>query len=179
LNLKSIRDGETQFVAQNEYSTNEKEEKKMFKKILFGSCLTEYCDHIFNYALNLAKENDAKLWIYHGLGRLNLSEEKVLETINQAEAKVKEVYVDKMKKQDFTNYAINVSDGDVVSEISKLARNAGIDVMVMGPSTNAPIELGESANTGPLGPITAETILWAPCPVIIVPPALVPGLARG
>ena len=151
----------------------------MFKKILFGSCLTEYCDHIFNYALNLAKENDAKLWIYHGLGRLNLSEEKVLETINQAEAKVKEVYVDKMKKQDFTNYAINVSDGDVVSEISKLARNAGIDVMVMGTSTNAPIELGESANTGPLGPITAETILWAPCPVIIVPPALVPGLARG
>jgi len=151
----------------------------MFKKILFGSCLTKYCDHIFNYALNLAQENDAKLWIYHGLGRLNLSEEKVLEAINQAEAKLKEAYVDKMRKQDFTNYAINVSEGDVVSEISKLARNAGIDAMVMGTSTNAPIELGESVNTGPLGPITAETILWAPCPVIIVPPSLVPGLARG
>jgi nucleotide-binding universal stress UspA family protein len=151
----------------------------MFKKILFGSCLTEYCDHIFNYALNLAQENDAKLWIYHGLGRLNLSEEKVLDAINQAEARVKEAYVDKMRKQDFTNYAINVSDGDVVSEISKLARNAGIDAMVMGTSTNAPIELGETVNTGPLGSITAETILWAPCPVIIVPPALVPGLARG
>jgi len=151
----------------------------MFKKILFGSCLTEYCDHIFNYALNLAKENDAKLWIYHGLGRLNLSEEKVLEAINQADAKVKEAYVDKMKKQDFTNYAINVSDGDVVSEISKLARNAVIDAMVMGTSTAAPIELGENANTGPLGSVTAETILWSPCPVIIVPPALVPGLARG
>jgi hypothetical protein len=66
----------------------------MFKKILFGSCLTEYCDHIFNYALNLAQENDAKLWIYHGLGRLNLSEEKVLDAINQAEARVKEAYVD-------------------------------------------------------------------------------------
>ena len=151
----------------------------MFKKILFGSCLTEYCDHIFNYALNLAQENDAKLWIYHGLGRLNLSQEKVLEAIHQAEARVKEAYVDKMRKQDFTNYAINVSDGDVVSEISKLARNAGIDAMVMGTSTNAPIELGETVNTGPLGSITAETILWAPCPVIIVPPALVPGLARG
>ena len=150
----------------------------MFKKILFGSCLTEYCDHIFNYALNLAKENDAKLWIYHGLGRLNLSEEKVVEAINQAEVKVKEAYVDKMKQQDFTNYVINVSDGDVVSEISKLARNAGIDAMVMGTSTNAPIELGETVNTGPLGSITAETILWAPCPVIIVPPSLIPGLAR-
>ena len=151
----------------------------MFKKILFGTCMTEYCDHIFNYALNLAKENDAKLWIYHGLGRLNLSEEKVVEAIHQAETKVKEAYVDKMKKQDFTSYAINVSDGDVVSEISKLARNAQVDALVMGTSTNAPIELGESVNTGPLGSITAETILWAPCPVIIVPPALIPGLARG
>ena len=103
----------------------------------------------------------------------------MLDAINQAEARVKEAYVDKMRKQDFTNYAINVSDGDVVSEISKLARNAGIDAMVMGTSTNAPIELGETVNTGPLGSITAETILWAPCPVIIVPPALVPGLARG
>jgi nucleotide-binding universal stress UspA family protein len=151
----------------------------MFKKILFGSCLTEYCDNIFNFALNLARENDAKLWIYHGLGRLNLSGEKVIEAIKQAEAKVKEAYVDKMKKQDFNNYAINVSDGDVVSEISKLARNAGIDAMVMGTSTAAPIELAESVNTGPLGSVAAETILWAPCPVIIVPPALVPGLARG
>ena len=151
----------------------------MFKKILVGSCLSDYCDHIFNYALNLAKENDAKLWIYHGLGRLNLSEEKVLEAIKQAEAKVKEAYVDKMRKQDFTNYAINVSDGDIVSEISKLARNAGIDAIVMGTSTAAPIELGESVNTGPLGSVTADTILWAPCPVIIVPPSLIPGLARG
>ncbi len=151
----------------------------MFKKILFGSCLTEYCDHIFNYALNLAQDNDAKLWIYHGLGRLNLSEEKVVEAISRAEVKVKDAYVDKMKKKDFTNYAINVSDGDVVSEISKLARNAGIEAMVMGTSTAAPLAVGESVNTGPLGSITAETILWAPCPVIIVPPSLIPGLARG
>ena len=48
----------------------------MYKKILFGTCLSEYCDHIFNFALNLAIENNAKLWIYHGLGRLDLSEEE-------------------------------------------------------------------------------------------------------
>ena len=151
----------------------------MLKKFLFGTCLTEYCNHIFTYALNLSKENGAKLWIYHGLGRLNLSEGKVVEAIKRAEAKVKEAYVDKMKKQDFTNYAINVSDGDVVSEIAKLARNAKIDAMVMGTSTEVPTEVGESVNTGHLGSITAETVLLAPCPVIIVPPALIPGLARG
>jgi len=151
----------------------------MFKKILFGTCLKEYCDHIFNFALNLAKENDAKLWIYHGLGRLNVSAEKVEEAINEAEARAKELYVERMKNQGFTSYVINVSDGDVVSEMSKMARNAAIDIMVMGTSTEAPIAVGESINVGPLGPVATETLLCAPCPVLIVPPALIPGLARG
>ena len=151
----------------------------MFKKILFGTCLKEYCDHIVNFALNLAKENDAKLWIYHGLGRLNISAEKVEEAINEAEARAKELYVERMKNRGFTNYVINVSDGDVVSEMSKMARNAAIDIIVMGTSTEAPIAVGESINVGPLGPVATETLLLAPCPVLIVPPALIPGLARG
>ncbi len=141
--------------------------------------MTEYCYHIFNFALNLAKENDATLWIYHGLGRLNVSAEKVEEAINEAEARAKKLYVERMKKQGFTNYVINVSDGDVVSEMSKLARNAAIDIMVMGTSTEAPIAVGESINVRPLGPVATETLLLAPCPVLIVPSALIPGLARG
>ena len=44
----------------------------MYKRILFSTCMTEYCGHVFTFALNTAKENNAKLWIYHGLGRLNL-----------------------------------------------------------------------------------------------------------
>ncbi len=151
----------------------------MYKKILFGTCLTEYCNHIFNYALNLAEENDAKLWIYYGLGRLNLNEAKIRQTIEQAEIKVAEAYVGQMKARGFNNYAINVSDGDVVSELSKLARNAAVDLMVMGTSTKVPLATGEGTNVGSLGPIIGEVILWAPCPVLIIPPSLIPGLARG
>jgi nucleotide-binding universal stress UspA family protein len=151
----------------------------MYKKILFGTCLTEYCDHIFNFALNLAKEYDAKLWIYHGLGRMNISAENVIEAVNKAEARAKELYVDRMKNQGFTNYVINVSDGEVVSEISKLARNATVDLLVMGTSTEVPIAMGESMGGGTLGPTIAETILCSPCPVLVVPPALIPGLTRG
>ena len=151
----------------------------MYKKILFGTCMTEYCDHIFNFALNLAKENDAKLWVYYGLGRLNGSEAEVSEAIKAAETKIAAAYVDRMKKQEFTDYIINVSEGDVVSEISKLARNAGIDLMVMGTSAEVPIAAGESVNVRPLGPVVSEAVLWAPCPVLIVPPALIPGLASG
>ena len=52
------------------------------------------------------------------------------------------------KKQNFTNYSINVSDGDVVSEISKLARNAGIEAMVMGTSTGCAPCIGSECQYG-------------------------------
>ena len=151
----------------------------MYKKILFSTCLTDYCNHIFHFTLNLAKDNDARLWIYHGLGKLNLDEAKVEQAIKEAEVKVTEAYVGQMKDSGFDNYAINVGDGDVVSELSKLARNSAVDLMVMGTSTDTPLAMGESTNVVPLGEITAEALLWAPCPVMIVPPSLIPGLARG
>lgn len=90
---------------------------------------------------------------------------------------MKELFGAKMKEQGFDNYAINVSDGDIVSEITKLARNINVDVIIMGTSTKVPTAAGESTKMSPLGAVTAETVLWAPCPVLIVPPALVPGLA--
>ena len=141
--------------------------------------MTEYCDHIFNFAVNLTKENDASLWIYYGLGRLNMDEEKVTEAIKAAGAQVAEAYLERLQAHGITDYKINVSDGDVVMELTKLARNAGIDVMVMGTSTKTPIAAGESVTVGPLGPIASDTLLGAPCPVLIVPPTMVPGLARG
>ena len=148
----------------------------MYKRILFPTCLKPYCDHIFRYALQMAMDNDAKLWIYHGLGRLKMDQKQVEEAIKAAEAKVQTAYADKMKERGFTNYAINVSDGDVVTELTKLARNMSADVMVMGSSTDAPIDTGDSSNVGTFGDTAKETILWAPCPVTIIPPSLVPGL---
>jgi nucleotide-binding universal stress UspA family protein len=151
----------------------------MYKKILVGTCLTDYCDHIFNFAFHLAQENGAKLWIYHGLGRLNTTQDGVVEKIKAAEAQVAEAYVGRMKDQGFTDYMINVSDGDIVSEMAKLARHAGIEAIVMGTSTETPLAAGESVSPGALGEVAAELSLWAPCPVILVPPALIPGLSRG
>jgi hypothetical protein len=62
-----------------------------------------------------------------------------------------------MIKLGFTNYAINVSDGDVVGKLSNLARNTGIDALVMGTSTVTPLAMGEGLNPGPLGSIAADT----------------------
>jgi len=80
----------------------------MYKKILVGTCLAEYCSHIFNFALQRAQQNDARLRVYHGLGRLHMTQDGVEEKIK-----------------------------------------------------------------------AAELSLYAPCPVMLVPPALIPGLARG
>lgn len=152
----------------------------MYKKILFNTCMTEYCEHILNYAVNLAKENTAKLWIHYGLGRLKYDNEaKVEQAIKQAGDEVGQAYSQKIRDRDFNDYLINVSDGDVVSEISKLSRNAGIDLIIMGTATDIPLATGGTTNIGPLGKTTAETLLWAPCPVMVIPPSLIPGLATG
>ncbi len=150
----------------------------MYKRILFSTCMTEYCEHIFTFALNMAKENNAKFWIYYGLGRLNLSEDETNKKIADAEARVKEAYGNKLIDKGLEDYMINVSDGDIVSEITKLARNAKIDAIIMGTATKSPIAAGEDIRLGPLGQVTSDTILWSPCPVLVIPPALVPGLAR-
>ncbi|MDX2455581.1 universal stress protein [Desulfosarcina sp.] len=149
----------------------------MYKKILFPTCLKPYCDQIFSYALQMAIENDAKLWIYHGLGRMKMNQHQVEEAIKDAEAKVHTAYVGMMKERNFNNYMINVSDGDAISEITKLARNAAADLIVMGTSTDAPIGIGDSTNVGTFGETAKEIILWAPCPVLVIPPSLVPGPA--
>lgn len=111
----------------------------MYKKILFGTCLSEYCDHIFNFALNLAIENNAKLWIYHGLGRLDLSEEETIKKIKDSETRMVEAYAERMKNRGFSDYMINVSDGDQVDKMSNLAKNADIDAIIIGTSTKTPL----------------------------------------
>jgi len=98
-----------------------------------------YCEHILHFSLNMPKENNAKLWTYYGLGRLNLTQDEAVKEIGKAEARVKEAYVDTMRREGFDNYSINVSDGDVVSEIVKLAWNAAVDVIVMGTDTKVPM----------------------------------------
>jgi len=151
----------------------------MYKKILFSTSLTEYCNHVFAFVLNLAQENDAKLWIYYSIGRLNGDKKNAEQAIKEGESKVAQAYMDQMKKRAFDNYAINVTDGDEVGEISKLARNAAVDLMVMGASTDLPLAMGESPNVDSFSPVVIESILRAPCPVLVVPPSLIPGLARG
>ena len=152
---------------------------KMYKKILFNTCLTEYCDHIFNFALNIAMESDAKFWIYYGIGRLNGDKDNVEQVIKEGEAKVAQAYVGQMKERAFDKYAINVTDGDVVGEIVKLARNAAVDLMVLGTLTDLPLAMGESPSVDSFGSVATNAILRAPCPVLVVPPSMIPGLARG
>ena len=151
----------------------------MYKKILFTSCLTEYCRHIFKVALDLAIEHKSKLWIYHGLEVDGGNEAPSEEDIKATEERLKETCVQTMKKRGFSDYMINVSAGKVPREITSVARNAGIELIVMGTSTRTPLAAAESVQSLRLGPVVSEVLLSAPCPVLVVPPQMVPGLARG
>jgi nucleotide-binding universal stress UspA family protein len=170
--------GKKKGLSENLKHLSRKEGLTMYKRILFPTCLTQFCEHIFTYVLNMAVENHAKLWIYYGLGRQNLKEGELNEEIKKAEARVKEAYGKKLAEKGFEDYMINVSDGDVVSEITKLARNAKIDAIIMGTATQSPMAAGEDVMVGPLGQVTADTLLWSPCPVLVIPPSWVPGLTR-
>jgi len=135
---------------------------------------------IFRGALSLCKGVAAKpLDKFPPWGVLFCPGPDSKKAIEKPEAKVGGSLCGANEAQGFSNYAINVSDGIVVSELSKLARNAAVDLMVMGTSTKVPLATGEGTNVGSLGPIIGDIILWAPCPVLIIPPSLIPGLARG
>ena len=98
--------------------------------------------------------------------------------IQRAEERLAEAYVDQMTAEGFTAYMINTSRGETVREIVALVRNAEIDVIVMGTSTRTPMDTGDGTHESTLGHVTSDILLRAPCPVLIVPPALLPGLAK-
>lgn len=149
----------------------------MFTKILFGTCLTEYCDHIFNFAMNLTKEHDAALWIFYGLGPIGKGLEAIEKEIKKAEEEVSQAYVERLKQKGI-DYRINITAGDVVAELVGLARNAGIDLLIAGTSTKTPLAAGGSPADNSLGQVVSQVLLRSPCPVLVVPPALIPGLSQ-
>lgn len=76
------------------------------------------------------------------------------------------------------DYRINITAGDVVDELVGLARNAGIDLLITGTSTKIPLATGGSPADNSLGQVVSQVLLRSPCPVLVVPPALIPGLSQ-
>jgi flavin-dependent dehydrogenase len=89
------------------------------------------------------------------------------------------IFIAEKKMRSVDHDIVIIGGGPAGLTAGLYASRAGIEAIVMGTSTETPLAAGESVSPGVLGEVAAELSLWAPCPVIVVPPALIPGLSRG
>jgi len=152
----------------------------MYKKILVATDVLETCDTAVLTAVQMAKQNDAKLFILHvlesaysGKYRQFVKHFKTGEEIvsgAEYEEAVKEE-LDKTCGQAFkpySNYEIKVTAGFPWEETLRWARKKGADLIVLGPHSGRAEEKGVARVSGTVGSTVEGVIMHERCPVIIV-----------
>ncbi len=140
----------------------------MYKKILFGTCLTEYCDPIFNFALNLARENNAKLWIYYGLAHYepwygefdSYHIDRVMDwQIKKAHAYQKDFCSRHL--EDCATYTTHIEVGNPAQKTLEFIDDKKIDMVVM-------CRTGKTGDFD-MGNVAQKVAIKSPVPVAIAP----------
>ncbi|MFC1789167.1 universal stress protein [Thermodesulfobacteriota bacterium] len=155
----------------------------MFKKILAATDLVTFCDAPVLTAAQIAKQNNAKLHILHVLESASAEDRHLIKnfitgkdivTSADYERTVKEeinkVYMEVLKP--FLNYEIRVTPGLPWEEILRWAREAGTDLIVIGPHSTRAEEKGVVRVVGKIGSTVEGVIMHENCPVIIVNPSI-------
>jgi nucleotide-binding universal stress UspA family protein len=145
-----------------------RENRTMFKKILFCTDFSENAHHAFTYALNLAKTYKGELLILHITPEpveIYRPTEQLEEVVRKHHKKVvdEEVashYVKEMKG--FKDYRLLLKEGSVYSEIIKTAGDEGANVIVMG--TQGRTGLDEML----MGSTAERVVRKSPVPVLTV-----------
>jgi nucleotide-binding universal stress UspA family protein len=155
----------------------------MFKKILAATDLVTFCDAPVLTAAQIAKQNNATLHILHVLESASAEDRHLIKncitgkdivTSADYERTVKEeinkVYIEVLKP--FLNYEIRVTPGFPWEEILRWAREAGADLIVIGPHSTRAEEKGVVRVVGKIGSTLEGVIMHENCPVLIVNPAI-------
>ena len=145
-----------------------KENRSMFKKVLFCTDFSENSHYAFSYALNLAKTYKGELLILHITPEpvdLYRPSEQLEDVVKKHQKKVvdEEVtthYVNEMKG--FKKYRLLLREGVVFSEILKAADKERADVIVIG--TNGRTGLDEML----MGSTAERVVRKSPVPVLTV-----------
>ncbi len=148
----------------------------MFKKILFATTSSDVCNDAADVAFELAKKDNAKLYIFHVLGfptrgfgafvvdfKTGEQEYYSQEYVDKVKAEIEKTYADQLKGLD--NYVIETRAGVPHTEIMRLARKEEIDLIVMGAHAKAK---GALSYRGIVGSTMQGVSLKARCPVMIV-----------
>lgn len=150
----------------------------MFDKILFATSGTPVCDNPAKIAFDLAEREDAELMLFHVLGLpsrgfsveatdLRTGDKEVL--AEDYEAWVKEelsnTYDNQLKQYGYKT-RILTTVGKPATEIMRLARKEGADLIIMGANTRP--EEGGGRYRNIMGNTMLEVSKRAKCPVLIV-----------
>ena len=151
----------------------------MFKKILTATDLVTVCDASVLTAAQIAKQNNAKLQILHVLESASAVDRYLIKhfitgkdivTSSDYEETVREeinkVYIEVLKPS--VNYEIRVTPGFPWEEILRWTREAGTDLIVLGPHSSRAEEKGVVRVVGKIGSTVEGVIMHENCPVLIV-----------
>ncbi|QJT08325.1 universal stress protein [Oceanidesulfovibrio marinus] len=134
-----------------------------FSNILFCTDFSKQAMHAFNYALNMAKECDCDLTLFHALdvGGKVLAQNEIEDRLIEARNRMRGLYA--AQAGDFGKIDIEAWEGVPYMEIVKLARERMADLIVMAHHTR---EI--STDDARLGSTVEQVILRASCPVVSV-----------
>lgn len=153
----------------------------MFKRILTATGTPDACEPALITALEVAKQNQGRLYILHVMEatyRHECGPQESVKDFKTGEAvapthEYKEAVKEELDKKcagalkPFGNYEINVVEGRPGIEIRRWARKIGADLVVMGPHTERVEEEKELAGA-PRGDTVEDVISFIPSPVMIV-----------
>ncbi len=155
----------------------------MFKKILAATDLVTICDASVLTAAQIAKQNNAKLHILHVLESASAEDRHLIkhfitgkDIITSADyektvrEEINKVYIGVLKPS--VNYEIRVTSGFPWEEILRWTREAGADLMVLGPHSTRAEEKGVVRIVGKIGSTVEGVIMHENCPVLIVNPSI-------
>ncbi len=152
----------------------------MFGKILFATSASPACDNAAKVAFELARRNEARLYVFHVLGvptrgfgqyvrDLKSGEEEVADADYRewVTEELKHVYEAQFKEFGPPNAALQLAVGVPHTEILRFARQEGVDLIVMG-AHGRDEDAAASRVRSIIGNTMQKVAKSARCPVLIV-----------
>ncbi len=152
----------------------------MFSKVLTATDLLEACDAVVLTALEIAKQNEAQLFIIHVLESKYSGHHRefVVDFETGEEIVATAEYIQKVKEaldkkcggalKPYGKYEIRVRAGFPWMEILRWARKKNVDLIVMGPHAGKAEEKGVARTINKIGSTLEAVIMRARCPVMVV-----------
>ncbi len=144
----------------------------MFKNVLLAASPTKACERAADMAFALAKQSNAKLYIFHAYGMDSNGWGGIRHLV--ASGKVEEIkgeiaqyYQEKLEKFGVQNYTIEVVAGMPHSEILRFARKKAVDLIIMGPHEKR-IDEDLPTRWGMAGSSLEKVSQKSRCPVMVV-----------